>query len=229
MLLYAPFACVLVAYLVMPWRVGAAVMLNVRLAPLLVLFAFLPTRLPRKSRLASLAIGLGLVANIIGGVTAMIECRASQRELGDLDAVLDAMPAGSRVMTLSFDHRSRTTQVFPWAHVGAYHRVRGGGVAGFSFTELRHWPLRYVESERPPKKPATWDLDPCSFRNAVDGRYYDFVLVRGAVDPFAEEPPGPIFHRAVATGPMTLYRKEPGEWPGSTEPDRGPCRASSSE
>jgi hypothetical protein len=38
-----------------------------------------------------------------------------------------------------------------------------------------------------------WDYDPCLFQNEVDGPYYDYVLVRGAVDPFEDEPAGPAW------------------------------------
>jgi hypothetical protein len=221
--LYAPFTSVLAIYLLTPWRVGAALMLNVRLAPILVLLALLPLRLPRRGALTTAALALAFVANIVGGTTALVECRKARAEIGDLDAVLAAMPEGTRLLTLNFDIRSPTTHIFPWAHVGAYHRVRSGGVASFSFSELHHWPIHYKDSERPPGKPATWDLNPCSFRNAVDGTYFDFVLVRGRVEPFRAEPPGPIFRPLVSSGAMTLYRKEPGEWPASEKTDPGPC------
>lgn len=224
-LLYAPFACALALYLAMPWRVGAALMLNVRLAPVLVLLGFLPTRLPRSGLLASAALGLAFIANVVGGATAWRQCRAARAELGDFDGLLGAMGPGARLMTLNFDIRSPSTHVYPWAHVGSYHRVRAGGVAGFSFTELRHWPLQYRPTERPPKKEeATWDFDPCTFRNATDGDYYDFVLVRGDVNPFIDEPHGPIFRPVFETGSMTLFRKEVGTWPEKASPDPGPCR-----
>jgi hypothetical protein len=217
--LYAPFACVLAAYLLTPWRVGAALMLNVRLAPILILFALLPTRLPRKG---VTALALALAANVAGGIAAFAQCRASKTELGDLDHVLDAIPKGARLLTLSFDRNTAITHVYPWAHVGSYHRVRSGGVAGFSFSELHHWPIHYKPAEHPPVKPyATWDIDPCTFRNATDGPYYDFVLVRGPINPFAHEPRGPIFDPVVTTPPWTLYRKRAGEWLSDT--DDGPC------
>jgi hypothetical protein len=224
-LLYAPFASALAIYLATPWRVGAGLMLNVRLAPMLVLLALLPTRLPRRGLRAALPLGLALIANVAGGVAAFTACRHARAEVGDLDVVLGAMGPGARVVTLNFDQRSPTTHVFPWAHVGSYHRVRAGGVAGFSFSELHHWPVHYKPSESPPhKEGTTWDLDPCTYRNAVDGAYYDFVLVRGTVDPFRDEPPGPIFRPIVTLPAMTLYRKEPGEWPPGDTPDTGPCR-----
>ncbi len=225
LLLYAPFASVLFLYLATPWRMGSALMLNVRLAPILVLLALLPTRLPRRGYLTSLALSLALFANLAGGISAFVACRAAARtELGDLDRVLASMPGGTRLLTLTFDLGSASTHIYPWAHVGAYHRVRSGGVAGFSFTELSHWPLHYKAAERPPiKEGATWDIHPCSFRNAVDGAYYDFVLVRGRVDPFAGEPEGPVFRPLVTTGTMTLFRKEAGTWPPKASLDGGPC------
>lgn len=223
-LLYLPAAFLLVIYLVTPWRVGAAAMLNVRLAPLLVLLGLLPLRLPRRSRAVAAALGMVVVANVVGGVTAFREMARAHRELGDLDAVLDAMPAGARLLSLNFDPRSSTTHYFPWGHVGAYHRVRGGGVAGFSFSELKHWPIHYRASAAPPVKAgALWDLPACSFRNSVDGAYYDFVLVRGKVDPFVSAPEGSVFRPVVVTPPMTLYRKESGVWPHGETTDDGPC------
>jgi hypothetical protein len=229
LLLYAPFVSVLAIYLLTPFRVGAAVMLNVRLAPVLVLLAFLPTRLPRRA-IATLPLGLVLLANLVGGVTALAECRAARAELGDLDAVVAAIPPGARLLTITFDPRSRITHVFPWAHVGAYHRVRAGGVSGFSFSELHHWPIHYKPEEHPPVKPgAMWDFHPCSFRNAIDGPYYDYVLVRGTIDPFRDEPEGPVFRRVLERPPMTLYQKAPGTWAAAEQPDNGPCPPRKSE
>jgi hypothetical protein len=199
-------------------------MLNVRLAPILVLLAFLPTRLPDRGPLAAIAIGLAAIANVAGGFTAMRESAAAVAELGDVDRLLSEIAPGARVMTLNFDVRSKTTAVFPWAHVAAYHRVRSGGVASFSFSQLHHWPVQYKRSERPPVKLNTkWDYDPCSFRNATDGPYYDLILVRGPIDPFVDRPAGPIYRPALTVDAMTLYRKEDGTWPPTEEADRGPC------
>jgi hypothetical protein len=222
--LYAPFVCALCIYMATPFRVGAALMLNVRLAPVLVLLAFLPTRWPRRSRLATATALSITVANLFGGTAAFAACRAARDELGAIDPIVDAIPRGARLLTLSFDIRSRTTHIFPWAHVGSYHRVRGGGVASFSFSELRHWPVQYRAADRPPaKEGATWDYGPCTYRNAIDGPYYDFVLVRGDVNPFVSKPPGPTFEKVLTSGTMTLYRKGAGEWPATGAPDPGPC------
>jgi len=227
--LYAPFVTALVVYLATPFRVGAGTMLNVRLAPILVLFALLPVRLG-KGRLATGAIALVLLANVIGGITAFRECRAARRELGDIDGLLAKIPKGARVLTLTTDLRSATsTHIYPWFHVGAYHRVRAGGVASFSFSELQHWPLRYVAGDtRPPQKDrATWDFDPCTYRNAIDGEYYDFVLTRGPLNPFANDPPGPVFEPAFETAGFVLWGKTSDPKHPETHPDLGPCEKGS--
>ena len=220
MRIYAPLACVLALYLLTPYRVGAAVMLNVRLAPILVLFAVLALRLPRRGRPSGVVIGLVTVSTVIGGGTALVESRrCRQEELGDLDATLAAIPKGSRIVTLHFGGPSRRTHLAPYLHVGAYHRVRGGGIASFSFTELSHWPLRYRDAARPPTKAALfWDTVPCAYRNTIDGAYYDFVLVRGDHNPFAHRPPGPTFRPIRRSGLLTLYTKDTTVSPRSAEP-----------
>ena len=128
-------------------------------------------------------------------------------------------------MTLNFETRGHITHVFPWAHVGGYHRVHHGGVSGFSFSELHHWPIHYrPEAAPPPKKDVWWEFNPCVYRNAVDGAYYDDVLVRGDVNPFAYEPPGPVFRAVARSRDFTLYEKdETARWPERGPIDEGPC------
>ena len=82
-------------------------------------------------------------------------------------------------MSLVFDVRSAHTHFPPWLYLGSYHRVRRGGLAAYSFSEMKHWPLHYVPENAPPPKPPLWVFQPCTFRNAVDGEYYDYVLVYG--------------------------------------------------
>ncbi len=223
---YVPFAAALVTFLVTPYRVGAAAMLNVRLAPALVLFALLPLRLPKKLP-SVLVLVTVLVANVTGAVTALVESRRTiDEELGDLEGVLAHVPRGGRLMTLNFDLTTNVAHVMPWLHAGSYHRVENGGVATFSFSELPHWPLHFEASARPPRKPVIWwELDPCVYRNAVDGAYYDAVLVRGAENPFRDEPPGPVFREVARTNALVLYVRDPGgaTWPAWSAPDQGPC------
>lgn len=205
---YAPLACAIVLYLATPYRVGPAVMLNVRLAPVVVLFAVLPLRFPRGIR-GDLAFLPVLAANLVGGATAFAQMSRARADLGDVDALLAKIPAGARVVTLSFEGEPTVTHLAPYLHIGSYHRVRRGGVASFSFSELQHWPLHFRDDARPPPKNVVfWDSVPCSYKNTVDGVYYDAVIVLGDHDPFAHAPPGPVFLTAGRVGKTTLFLKD---------------------
>ena len=49
--------------------------------------------------------------------------------------------------------------------------------------------------------------DANEFRNDVDGRYYDYLLVRGFTDPFAGAGSGPTWHVLARSGGWMLYGK----------------------
>ena len=68
-------------------------------------------------------------------------------------------------------------------------------------------------------------MQPCLFRNERDGSYFDFVLVRGALDPFKNDPPGPRWNVRARTEKYTLYEKDPLRPPAPARetPDNGPC------
>lgn len=223
----APLAITGAIYLATPFQVGAGGMLNVRLAPIVALFALLPLK-PRRSAWGEGALLAAAVATLAMSINSAHEIRATvSEELGDIDGLLAHTTPGSRLLTLSFDARSKRMLFPPWLHVGAYHRAAKGGVSSFSFTELPHWPLAYRKGAAPPKKnEAFWDWTPCTYRNEADGPYYDFVLVRGPVNPFVDRPPGPAFHAVATTRAFTLYAKTPGEsWSAWEEQDdAGPCR-----
>jgi hypothetical protein len=224
-----PLACALAVYFGTPFQAGVGVMLNVRLAPLLALFAVLPLR-PAKGRWTDLPLAVVAAATIVMSVASAIEIhQADAEEVGDVDALLDRIPMGKNLIALNFEQSSTHAQFAPWLYVGSYHRIRKGGVATFSFTELGHWPMRYVDGGGPPaKKDPFWALDPCVFRNAEDGPFYDYLLTRGSVLPFRDEPPGPRFRFVASTGAFSLYEKtaEP-PWPAWASPDQGPCHARS--
>ncbi len=112
----------------------------------------------------------------------------------------------------------------PWLHMGAYHRIRNGGVSSFSFTELAHWPLRYADGAAPPSRVPFWIYHPCAYRYREDGAFYDYVLVQGGARPFDGDVPGAVFEPIAHEGAFTLYAKTTAP-PDDTSPDRGPCRA----
>jgi hypothetical protein len=225
---FAPFACVLLLYLVVPFKVGAGAMLNVRLGVLLALFILLVPR-PDPGPPSRWPFLLAVVMLVVGAGNAASQIRGSQRELGDLDAVLAQIPPGARVLSIHFERDSAYTHSAPWVHVLAHHRTRRGGVASMSFSEMSHWPIQYRPETRPPRKSVMfWDFEPCVFRNSEDGDYYDFVVSRGVRDPFANDPPGPRWRELSRVNLFRIFAKvpEPGSAPREVSPQRvdlGPC------
>lgn len=217
----APLAVATAVYLVTPFRVGAAGYLDVRLAPLLVLFAIAALRAAPaalrdagetgggRGHLVAAALTLGTLATVGTAATAAREMRRLERDvLGDLQRLLDAMPEGTRLASLNFDKRAPGAYFYPYVFAGSYHRLKPGTVAAYSFAELPHWPVHYREGHAPPRRADFWTYAPCVFRHRADGAYYDYVLVQGRVDPFAAEHPGPRFTPVGATGVFTLFAKD---------------------
>lgn len=207
---FVPFACAVAMYLVTPFRVGNASMLNVRLAPLVTLFAIVPLAFPRgakRVRLERLPLALAAVACIATSANTTFEARRASAEMvGDFDELLAKMEPGGRVVMMNFDKRSPRTHFWPYVFAGSYHRALHGGVASWSFTELAHWPLHYAPGHEPPRHRPFWVFNPKAYRGETDGSYYDYALVQGERDPFADAT-GPRFERVATSGKFTLYAK----------------------
>jgi hypothetical protein len=222
---YVPFVCALVFYFVAPFRLGAAITLNVRLAPMVALLA-LPLldldKRPASARQVALAF---VVALVVPAMNALEIRRIDHEEAIDADALFAAVPPGARLAALNFRTQSPRMHFAPWPHLGAYSRIRHGGVASWSFSEMHHWPLQYAPGVAPPSHGTFWEFRPCVFRNAEDGAYYDYVVARGGVDPFRDEPTGPAWRRVASQRDYTLYERTGGVWPAWSVPDEGPCRA----
>jgi len=221
-----PLGCALLVYFVTPHQAGVGVFLNVRLAPLIALAA-LPVLRPARGLATNVALGAAaLSALVMSGYSAWKMRVADDAELGRIDEVLARIPRGARVIALNFDLESQHVQFSPWIYAVSYHRVRNGGVTAYSFAETAHWPVRLVAGgDRPVKREPFWAQKPCVFRNATDGVWFDYVLTRGDLDPFAYEPPGPRFELVDETRGFRLYAKAAGapRWPERDLPDEGPC------
>jgi hypothetical protein len=200
-------------YLVTPFRVGNASMLNVRLAPLVTLFAIVPLAFPRgfprgvaRLRLR-FPLALAATACIATSVSTTFEARRTSHEmLGDFDGLLAKMEPGGRVVMMNFARRSPRTHFWPYVFAGSYHRALHGGVASWSFTELPHWPLHYAPGLAPPRHRPFWVFDPYAYRSDLDTAYYDYALVQGDPERFAAEQ-GESFAATARAGRFTLFTK----------------------
>jgi len=219
-----PLLVAVVVYVATPFRVGAAVYLNVRLAPIVLLFALVPLRMPPSRWLAR---ALGVVS--LAGATSFAVCsRLCERdEAAGLAEIEAAIRPGSKVATLAFDRRSRATYIPPYLYPASVAVAKRGGAVSFSFASLPHWSIHYRQGSAPPPHRPFWVFRPCEFRNSVDGEHYDAVVVRGEIDPFASEPLGPAYVLTRRAGRYALYERDRGR--RFSGPDRGPCpvRASS--
>jgi hypothetical protein len=227
---WIPLLCAIAVYVALPYRVGAGVMLNVRLAVFAVIFAA-ATLHPRRGPATAAALGSVAVVCVVSAANAAVEIRTARRdELGDFGRLIDRIPQGARVLCLTFRVTSEHAHFAPWTFMGAYHRARAGGMSSASFADLAHWPLQYRPETAPPPKPAMfWTFDSCLYRNETDGPYYDYVLTRGNVNPFRDRPPGPEWRAIDRERDWALWEKVPGAtalaW---SVADRGPCESRSS-
>lgn len=220
-----PFAIVVLIYVATPSRVGAAGLLNVRLAPLLVLFAIVLLRV-REDRWGTVPLGMVAIATLLDvGTTTFETRRIAREELGDFDTLLDTMTPGSRVALVNFVTRSPRMDEWPYPFAGSLHRARRDGIVGYSFTETPHWSVHYADGAGPPVHAFLWTYNPCAYRFVVDGAYYDYVLVKGPVDPFLPRTPGPPFTAVAHAGMFTLFAKAEGPPFDVTNEARGPCNA----
>ncbi len=220
---WAPPLVALVAYATLPYYVGAATMLDVRMATFVSLFVPLVLA-PSPGLRGSIPLTMVLVSHLVNVVEAVREVRQTEdEELGDIDRLLSEIPPRARVLTLPVHLTSTHTHWPPWAFLGSYHLARAGGEANYSFTAIRHWPIRDLPSIEPSPHPLFWTLAPCTFRNAVDGPTTDYILARAPHDIFRTQPTGPQWRRIDHEREWSLYERAEGEaWP-SLRPDLGPC------
>jgi hypothetical protein len=222
---WAPFVFAVLAYCVLPYNVGPAVMLDTRMATFVILFAPLVLA-PRPGLRGTLPLVAVLVSHLVGVTDSVIEVRRTEsEELGGIDRLLYRIPPGARVLTLPVHLTSRHTHWPPWVFLGSYHLARAGGEAEMSFTHIRHWPIRDLPAFEDARRPLFWTLAPCTFRNAYDGPSADYLLVRASRDIFRTHPAGPRWHRIDQEREWSLYEREPGDpWEATADRiDQGPC------
>ena len=195
-----------VLYLAFPVSIGWMWQLNERYA---LIFALLipPLLRPARGLRGTLPLLIAAATALFAAGSAFANIRAFEREVGSFDQVLARAQPGRRLIGMIFEQNSRYAKFSAFLHFQAYYRARMGGVASFSFAELPQSPLRYRPESAPPPHPPGWEWHAATFRNDLDGYYYDYVLVHGMVDPFARAIPGPSWRLLAREGTWALYEK----------------------
>ena len=196
----------MVLYFSMPFVIGWLWWINARYAILAALLLPALAPAPRGTR-GLLSLSLGAAIALWVATTAAVHVRAFQREATGFEPVLAHARPGRRLFSMIFEQRSDVARFIPYHHFGSYYRARFGGIAEPSFANLPQSPVRYRPEITPPPRAPDWEWDPTTFRNELDGEYYDYVLVRGKVDLFAPKPPGPTWRLAAREGRWALFEK----------------------
>lgn len=206
----------------LPSSVGILVDVGPRMMLMLVLFLPILVRVTDGRLPRALYALAALNALVVAGHAAYQLHRFDAEEGRDMDAVLaDARP-GKRLLGLMFRPDSPRMVLAPFILAPSFYRAQFLGTADFSYAALPFWPVQYRDPQKRwayGRNLRAWD--PCAFRNATDGPHYDYVLVRGAVDPFARAPRGPRWRLVSARRDWKLYEREAGEFQG---PDAMPCQ-----
>ena len=127
-------------------------------------------------------------------------------EAGGFDALLAKAPPARRLQAVVREPTSAVAKFMPYHHFAALYRARFGGVAEYSFADLPQSPVRYRPEAAPPAKPSGWEWDQ-TFRNDVDGPYFDYLLWGGQADAFAPGDTGPRWRLVGADGRWSLFEK----------------------
>ena len=208
---WAPLLVAALAYWVLPYNIGAAVMLDVRMATFVILFAPSRARAARRASRAAVPLVAVLVSHLVGVADSVVEVRRTEREeLGDIGRLIDRIPPGARVLTLPIHLTSRHTHWPPWVFVGSYHLARAGGEAEMSFTRIRHWPIRDLPASTTRGARSSGRSRRAPFATPSTGRATDYLLVRAPRDIFAAHPAGPRWRRIDQEREWSLYEREPG-------------------
>ena len=175
------------AYFVTPVSFDWIWPINARFPLLAAIFALVVLR-PLGSRwLRGAAVAAASLVALVGVATVSHAALDFEEETGDLDAALEAIPRGSRVVGLMYDRHSAVVRFAPYIHGVAWAQAARGGAVMFTFADFPQSPIRFREDERPPPVPPRWEWEPQRVRLDQLG-WYEYVLARGGPGPIARSP-----------------------------------------
>ncbi|MBK8996718.1 MAG: hypothetical protein IPM35_13365 [Myxococcales bacterium] len=168
-----------VAYFVAPASYDWIWPINGRLPLLGALFSLLALPLPGRRLALPVYVGAALVSLLFYREVAVAFRRSEREELAGVDAALDSIPMGKRVVGLVWEHESRFVKWSPYLHAAAMYQAKRGGAVSFSFAEYPQSPFSFKPNNRPPELPRRWEWSPAFVRPVPDLGWYDFVIARG--------------------------------------------------
>lgn len=192
------------AYFVTPSSYDWIWPINARF-PLLALLLSLPV-LPPPGRVLRLPIYAAAIAIALQGFWEVDKAFKSfeQREVGELEQAIAAIPPGQKVAGLVWDRGSRYVKFSPMIHSVAWYQVRRGGAVMFTFADFPQSPIVFRDDNRPPRVPPRWEWMPERVSPERDLAWFDYVLTRGGPGRIARSGQ---FERVFQSGRWAVYRR----------------------
>lgn len=131
------------------------------------------------ARVARIARVLAAFTALAAGVNT-VGHMARLPDVADCDAILDDIPAGKRVVAVTWsNHADPVVLREMWVHTLAYYQARRPGLVGYSFLKFESMPVHYQLGKRPPQLPGGIEWNAALYDADTEaGRYWDTVLVR---------------------------------------------------
>ena len=122
---------------------------------------------------ASVAVALAAAANTVIHL-------ARIPDQADASAILDEIPAGKRVIAVTWSNTGRPVILREmWVHLLAYYQARRSGMIAYSFAKFESMPVHYALGKVPPVIPGGMEWDGGKYDPfAPYARFWDTVLVR---------------------------------------------------
>lgn len=135
-----------------------------------------------------------------------------EREAGEFNAVLAAIPERSNLVQLTYDSKGTIMRSHAYLHFGAYAQAQKGGVFAVSFPIL-FWniPLKGRANSDMPETPKNMEWSPGRFNEYRMRYFYDTVLVRqGGGRSYGTHMHHP-YELVTTAGSWKLYRRNRSE------------------
>jgi hypothetical protein len=139
---------------------------------------------PPVRRLPPSVLAPGVMAALAGNVATVTTFRAFGDRVRPFLQIVDAAPAGTRVLPLEYVDEDPAVKFAPLAHLHSY--ITAKGAYDPHLYDNPNTPIRYRSDLSIPR--ISWS-GPSEFTLAKYGPHYDYILVQGLTrDPFVREP-----------------------------------------